>query len=98
MIQLLTEAEAAQLLRIGERTLRELRKARKIRYVAITARKIAYRLEDCEEYIASCVRLDSAERGNDGQMQGKGGRGRARPAASMRTGNIVPFSQRKALA
>jgi hypothetical protein len=95
MTQLLTEAEAAQLLRIGERTLRELRRDRKIRYVAITARKIAYRLEDCEEYIASCVRLDSAERGDARQGQGKGGRGRARPAAPMRTGDIVPFSQRK---
>ena len=98
MTQLLTEAEAAELLRIGARTLRALRRDRKIRYVALTALKIAYRLEDCEEYIASCVRLDSGERSDQREKQGKGRGGRSRPAASMRQGNIVPFSQRKASA
>lgn len=92
--RLLTEEEAAQFLRIGTRTLRELRRDRQIRYVAISARKIAYRLEDCEEYIAARVRLDSAPK-KDGK--GKGARGRAKPAAA-RDDVVVPFSQRKAFA
>ncbi len=99
MTQLLTEVEAAQLLRMGTRTLRELRRQRKIHYVALTARKIAYRLEDCEEYIASRLRLDSGPACADPVGQGTSGngkRGRARPGASMRHGNVVPFSQRKA--
>lgn len=92
--RLLTEAEAAEFLRIGTRTLRELRRARKIHYVALTARKIAYRLEDCEEYIASCVRLDSGARASDRSGKVEGTRGRKRQAAP-RQGNIIPFSQRK---
>ena len=99
MTQLLTEAEAADYLRIGTRTLRELRRQRKIRYVALTDRKIAYRLEDCEEYIASRLRLDSvpvrADPAGPGAC-GKGQRGRARAGAPVRHGNVVPFSQRKA--
>lgn len=99
--RLLTEAEAAQFLRMGTRTLRELRRQRLIRYVALTDRKIAYRLEDCEEYIASRLRLDSglvrAEPAGPG-ASGNGKRGRARAGAPVRHGNVVPFSQRKALA
>lgn len=94
---LLTEEEDATFLRMGTRTLRELRRARQIRYVALSARKIAYRLEDCEEYIASRVRLDSAECRDDRGGKGKGARSRARRSAP-RYDNIVPFSQRKALA
>lgn len=94
--RLLTEDEAAAFLRIGARTLRELRRTRQIRYVALTARKIAYRLEDCEEYIAGRVRLESAPSVSDQVASGVRGKGRAR-AAAPRSGNIVPFSQRKAL-
>lgn len=93
----LTETEAAEFLGIGARTLRELRREGRIRYVALTARKIAYRLEDCEEYIASCVRLDSGARASDRSGKVEGARGRKRQAAP-RQGNIIPFSQRKALA
>jgi hypothetical protein len=96
--ELLTEAEAAAYLRIGARTLRELRRQRKIHYVALTERKIAYRLEDCEEYIASRLRLDSgpacAVSAGPGTA-GKGKRGKPRAGASVRHGNVVPFSQRK---
>jgi aryl-alcohol dehydrogenase-like predicted oxidoreductase len=55
---LLTEAEAAVKLRMGARTLRELRRAGKIRYVELTERKKAYRLEDIEEYVAARVRVN----------------------------------------
>lgn len=53
-----TEAEAATYLRMGERTLRELRRRGQIRYIALTARKIAYRPEDCEEYLSARVRVE----------------------------------------
>lgn len=91
---LLTEEEAAKFLRMSPRTLRELRRTRAIHYVALSARKIAYRIEDCEEYIASRVRLDSAERTDDRASRGKGRRGRKRSVAP-RHDNIVPFSQRQ---
>jgi len=80
---LLTEAEAAKRLRIGERTLRQLRCDGKIRYIALTARKIAYRLEDCEEYLAARVRV------NDPAAVAPRPKRRARP-----TGKIVPYSER----
>ena len=92
--RLLTEEEAATFLRMSPRTLRDLRRARAIRYVALSARKIAYRVEDCEEYIASRVRLDSGSRAGDHSGKVEGTRGRKRQAAP-RQGNIIPFSQRK---
>lgn len=91
---LLTEEEAAKFLLMSPRTLRDLRRARAIRYVALSARKIAYRLEDCEEYIASRVRLDSGASDDDRGGRGKDRRGRRRSVAP-RHDNIVPFSQRK---
>lgn len=82
--ELLTEAEAAARLRMGERTLRELRRSGQIRYVALTARKIAYRPEDCAEYLSARLRVnDPCET-------------RARPKrnGARKSGNIVPFSKR----
>ena len=89
MSELLTEQQAADRLHMGERTLRDLRRRGLIRYVALTARKIAYRPEDCDEYVASRLRLsqpvpDPLPR----QRRKKTGS----PAAQ---GVIVPFSQRK---
>ena len=60
MTQLLTENEAAARLRIGERTLRGIRQRGEIRYILIGARKIFYRPEDCEEYLAARVRVEDA--------------------------------------
>lgn len=51
--ELLTEKEAAGRLRIGERTLRDIRNRGEIAFVRIGMRKILYRAEDCEKYIAS---------------------------------------------
>lgn len=80
--ELLTEAEAAARLRMGERTLRELRRTGKIRYVALTARKIAYRPEDCAEYLAARVRVnDPCET-----------RPKPKRAGNRPSGKIIPFS------
>ena len=48
---LLTETEAAEALRVCARTLRRLRKRGDIRYVAVTSRTVAYRLEDLQAFI-----------------------------------------------
>ncbi|WP_145073425.1 helix-turn-helix domain-containing protein [Sphingobium wenxiniae] len=55
---LLTPEEAAQRLHVSDKTLRRLRQQGHIRYVAITQRKIRYRPEDCDAYVASRVRED----------------------------------------
>lgn len=51
MTNLLTEAEAAEALRVCTRTLRRLRQAGSIRYVSITPRTILYRPEDLNAFI-----------------------------------------------
>lgn len=48
---LLTEPEAAEHLRVSSRTLRRLRQAGAIRYVAVTSRSVAYRPEDLQAFI-----------------------------------------------
>ncbi|AOR76297.1 helix-turn-helix domain-containing protein [Novosphingobium resinovorum] len=88
MTALLTEAEAAERLRLAPRTLRELRSKGKITYVKLTARNIAYRPEDCDEYVALCIQrqqlvADPLAGGRRRVVRG--------PAAG---GEIVPFSQR----
>lgn len=84
MTQLLTEMEAAMRLRIGERTLRGIRQRGEIRYILIGARKIFYRPEDCEEYLAARLRMEQP-------CQTSTKRRRQRNA---NVGNIVPFSRR----
>ena len=79
---LLTEAEAARRLRLGARTLRDLRRRGLIRYVALTARKIMYRPEDCTAYIESRVQLNEPA-----PKAGRPNRTRRRSAV------IIPFSQ-----
>jgi hypothetical protein len=87
-VKLLTEPEAAALLRVSVRTLRDIRRRREIHYVALSARKIAYRPEDIEEYIAARRRLAPEPARNVPPPR----RGRAKtPPAN---GNVVPFSQR----
>ena len=81
--ELLTEAEAARRLRIGERTLRELRRQGKIRYIALTARKIAYRPEDCAEYLEARLRVNEPCETA----------ARPKRRSQRRTGKIIPFSQ-----
>ncbi len=85
---LLTEDQAAERLLISPRTLHSLRKSGLIRYVQITARKILYRPEDCDEYVAACLRVEPQRR--DASPQPKRRQGRANPSR----GVVVPFSQR----
>ena len=83
MTALLAPPEAAKRLHISERTLRDLKRRGKIRYVAVSALRIAYREDDLAEYIDSRVQLDEV--------------GETAPApkqrASKRPTAIVPFSQ-----
>jgi|KBSSwiStaDraftv2_1062776.scaffolds.fasta_scaffold1070907_1 hypothetical protein len=88
MTLLLTEEQAAEILHVSPRTLRDLRRHGAIRYVAITARKVGYRPEDCEEYVASRLRVESpaAPMGPPKPKRGK--------RAASTNGVVVPFSQR----
>lgn len=81
---LLTEPEAAKRLRIGERTLRNLRANGLIRYVALSTRKIAYRPEDCDEYVESQIKRAEPPRGKP-QPKAK--------ISQRKPGNVVPFTQ-----
>lgn len=81
--RLLDSAAAADRLGISERTLRQLRKAGLIRYVAVTERKIMYRPEDCESYIEGRTKIDTPA---DPTRHPRPQAGRRRP------GNVVPFS------
>lgn len=86
MTALLSPAEAAQRLHLSERTLRDLKRRGLIRYVALTERKVFYRPEDCDEYVAARVRVDEPCESNP--------RPKARPRPGGATGKIIPFSQR----
>jgi excisionase family DNA binding protein len=80
MTVLLTEKELADRLRIGERTMRGIRQRGEIAYVRI-GRKVLYRAEDCENYIASCVRNHTPPQPT------------MRRALRRRPGDIIPFSE-----
>ena len=84
MSELLTPIEASRRLRIGERTLRDLRQKGRIRYVALTARKIAYRVEDCDEYVEAQV-TRAEQRDTKPAPKGKASVGKA--------GTVVPFTK-----
>ncbi len=86
MTALLTEAEAAERLHISARTLRDIRRQGGIHYVAISRRKILYRPEDCDEYIAKCIRRDDAPftQGKAARRSGAGG-----------SATVIAFSKRK---
>lgn len=85
ILQLLTEEQAAERLLMSPRTLRDIRRRGEIRYVALTTRKIAYRPEDCDEYVAAHVRVESPASPSKPPPKPAKGRG----------AQIVPFSQRK---
>jgi hypothetical protein len=81
---LLTPDEAAAYLRVCAKTLRSIRQRGLIRYVAMTPRKILYRLEDCDAYLASCVRTEvQVPTRQRGRKSLRGG------------GNVVSFSERR---
>ena len=83
MTALLTEQEAAARLRIGERTLRDERKRGAIRYVLLGKRKIFYRPEDCDDYVAACLKVEQPCHTNPKPKR-----------AGVSSGKIVPFSKR----
>lgn len=85
---LLTEEQAAERLLMTTRTLRKLRMAGKIRYVALTDRRIAYKLEDCLAYIESRLRQEIAPPEKPR---------RARAVGNRRSGNILTFSARQGI-
>lgn len=58
MTELLTHTDAAARIGVCAKTLRQLRKQGLIRYVAVTARLIKYRPEDCDAYLESRVTID----------------------------------------
>ena len=57
---LLSEQEAAAVLRMSQRTLRSLRDNGKIRYIRTSRRKIHYTPEDIADYIARQARQEDA--------------------------------------
>jgi excisionase family DNA binding protein len=83
---LLTEEQAAERLLLHPRTLRKLRQAGEIRYVALAGRKIAYRPEDCAAYVERHVR----QAVNDQPKHRPG-----RTVGNRRGGNILTFSARQ---
>lgn len=87
-IDLLTEEQAAERLLISPRSLHALRKAGQIRYVQLTARKIAYRPEDCDEYVAARVRIALP------RSESSSGPRRTKGRTGLSAGVVVPFSQR----
>lgn len=87
MTGLLNSKEAAAAIRVSERTLRDLRKAGLIAYVAVTDRLIMYRPEDCEEYLASRLRRDEpCNRKKGGQPPPP-----RRTKAAPHRGNVITF-------
>ena len=57
MSALLTADEAARRLFVCSKIVGQLRRAGKLRYVAVTDRKFLYRPEDCDAYLASRERM-----------------------------------------
>lgn len=88
MTILLTEEQAAARLLVSPRTLRDIRQRGEIHYVALTARKIGYRPEDCDEYVSARVRVQEIRKIDSPP-------GKRKPSPSSMSGNVVRFSQRK---
>jgi hypothetical protein len=85
---LLTPEEAAARLRICAKTLRSIRQRGLIRYVAITKRKIFYRPEDCDAYLASCVKAEVSQ-APPARPKGR------RSSKLVHSANVVSFSDRR---
>lgn len=77
----LTHDQAAAYLGVCEKTLRSLRQRGLIPYIAVTARKKLYRLDDLDAYLAGQVKVEV--------YQPTKRRGRNRPLR--RQGNVVSF-------
>ncbi len=86
MTELLTPGEAAVRLRISVRTLRSLKAAGAIAYVAVSPRRILYRSSDLDAYIERNVM--QSEPPVDMRRRGRVSVRRTHPF------DIIPFSQR----
>lgn len=89
-LKLLSEEEAAHLLRISTRSLRSFRAKGLIAYVKISSRRIAYRKEDIADYIRR--NLQPAQ-----EPLPPRSRTQSRTTISNHREKIVPFSQRNRL-
>lgn len=85
-VELLTHEEAAARIRVCTKTLRQIRQQGLIRYVAVSARKIFYRPEDCDAYLESQARFDVPS----GPTKRRGAGKRLRSEA-----NVVSFTARR---
>ena len=86
---LLTEEQAAERLLMHPRTLRKLRQAGRIRYVQTTARKIAYRPEDCAAFVEEQTRQETPI-----EFIRANAKGRTRPRRQQ-GGNVLSFTARR---
>lgn len=86
MGDLLKPEQAAERIHVSTKTLHRLRRGGLISYVAVTDRKILYRPEDCDQYLASRVMRDEPC---------EPARPNVRRPAKRRPSNIVPFSKRQ---
>ncbi|TPG13170.1 helix-turn-helix domain-containing protein [Sphingomonas oligophenolica] len=91
MSELLNEAEAAEVLRISPRLLRDLRTQGRVAYVKIGSRRILYRLSDLEEYIQRCVTIVTPLERTPGRTQSA-----ARIGRSSKSDVIPTFSAQRA--
>ena len=65
---LLTQREAALVLRLSERTLERWRvQGIRLRFVRLPSRSIRYRQQDLDAYVAACVVASTSENANDHQ-------------------------------
>ncbi len=83
MTTLLSPADAEKRLQISERLLRNLKREGAVRYVALSARRIAYRTDDLDEYIDSRIRKDDPVSTAPPP----------RKRAAQRPANLIPFSE-----
>ena len=86
---LLTEEQAAEILHLAPRTLRDLRSKGKIRYIRQSPRKIAYTPEDCADYIDAHRTQDEPPCPSTNQRKAASG-------TTIFSGNVVGITARRA--
>jgi Helix-turn-helix domain len=85
MSELLTEHQAAAQLHVCTRTVRRLRKAGALRFVAVTERTILYRPEDIAAFIEQRTQVCHDPAPSP----------RRRTKRAQRPGNVVSFTERR---
>lgn len=84
---LLTEPEAAGMLKLCQRTLREARQEGKLRYILI-GRAVRYTIDDLESFIASLREVNQCPPASINKPKSA--------RRQKRGGNVVPFRLRRA--